>query len=107
MPYWQLYYHFIWGTKNRLQLIDSAQDLYRAIAAKTQVLGGFVHAVGGWKIMCISPFLFHPRSRLQNSLVMLKVVALITSIMSSSLISNFTGRMNMGSCLLAREILLR
>jgi putative transposase len=47
MPYWQLYYHFIWGTKNRLQLIDSAQDLYRAIAAKTQVLGGFVHAVGG------------------------------------------------------------
>ena len=49
MPYWQLYYHFIWGTKNRLPLIDSAlePDLYRAIAAKTQGLGGFVHAIGG------------------------------------------------------------
>ena len=49
MPYWQLYYHFIWGTKNRLPLIDAAlePDLYRAVAAKAQVLGGFVHAVGG------------------------------------------------------------
>lgn len=49
MPYWQLHYHFIWGTKNRLPLIDSAlePDLYRAIAAKAQGLGGFVHAIGG------------------------------------------------------------
>ena len=49
MPYWQLYYHFIWGTKNRLPLIDSAlePDLYRAIVAKAQGLGAFVHAIGG------------------------------------------------------------
>ena len=49
MPYWKLYYHFIWGTKNRLPFIDSAleSDLYRAIAAKAQDLGGFVHAISG------------------------------------------------------------
>ena len=49
MPYWKLYYHFIWGTKNRLPLIDSAfeAELYRAIAAKVQALDGFVHAIGG------------------------------------------------------------
>lgn len=49
MPFWKLYYHFIWSTKNRLPLIDSAfePELYRVIAAKTQDLGGFVHAVGG------------------------------------------------------------
>ena len=49
MPYWQLYYHFIWGTKNRLPLIDSAlePDLYRAIVAKAQGPGAFVHAIGG------------------------------------------------------------
>ena len=49
MAYWQLYYHFIWGTKNRLPLIESAlePDLYRVIAAKAQDMGGFVHAIGG------------------------------------------------------------
>jgi putative transposase len=49
MPYWKLYYHFIWGTKNRLPLIDSTlePELYRAIAAKVKDLGGFVHGIGG------------------------------------------------------------
>jgi len=49
MPYWKLYYHFIWGTKNRLPLIDSglARELYRVIAAKAHDMGGFVHAIGG------------------------------------------------------------
>jgi len=49
MPYWKLYYHFIWGTKNRLPLIDSTlePELYRAIAGKAQKLGGFVQAIGG------------------------------------------------------------
>lgn len=49
MPYWKLYYHFIWGTKNRLPLIDAViePELYRAIAAKAQKMGGFVHAIGG------------------------------------------------------------
>lgn len=49
MPYWKLYYHFIWGTKHRLHLIDSVlePELYRAIAAKAQSMGGCVHAIGG------------------------------------------------------------
>ena len=49
MPYWKLYYHFIWGTKNRLPLIDAAlePELYRAIAAKAKEMEGFVHAIGG------------------------------------------------------------
>jgi putative transposase len=49
MPYWKLYYHFIWGTKNRLPLIDAVlePELYRAIAAKAKDMGGFVHAIGG------------------------------------------------------------
>lgn len=49
MPYWKLYYHFVWGTKKRLPLIDSVlePELYRAIAAKVQALGGFIHALGG------------------------------------------------------------
>jgi putative transposase len=49
MPYWKLHYHFIWSTKNRLQLIDSIiePELYRAIAAKAKDMGGLVHALGG------------------------------------------------------------
>ena len=49
MPYWKLYYHFVWGTKNRLPIIDATlePELYRCIAAKTKDMGGFVHAIGG------------------------------------------------------------
>jgi putative transposase len=49
MSYWKLYYHFIWGTKKRLPLINSIlePELYRAIAAKAKDMGGFVHAIGG------------------------------------------------------------
>ncbi|WKZ35401.1 MAG: IS200/IS605 family transposase [Anaerolineales bacterium] len=49
MPYWKLYYHFVWGTKNRLPLITPIlePELYRAIAAKAKDMGGFVHGLGG------------------------------------------------------------
>ena len=49
MPYWKLYYHFIWGTKKRLPLIDAEfeSELYRAISAKVKNLDGIVHAIGG------------------------------------------------------------
>jgi putative transposase len=49
MPYWKLYYHFVWGTKNRFPFIDSSLEpaLYRAIAAKALDMDGFVHAIGG------------------------------------------------------------
>ena len=49
MPYWKLHYHFIWGTKNRLALIDSLlePELHRTIVAKVQDMGGVLHAIGG------------------------------------------------------------
>lgn len=49
MPSWKLYYHFIWGTKNRLPFVDAAFEfeLYRVIAIKAKDMGGFVHAIGG------------------------------------------------------------
>jgi REP element-mobilizing transposase RayT len=49
MAYWRLYYHFVWGTKDRLALIDDQIEpkIYAAIAAKAKELGGTVHAIGG------------------------------------------------------------
>ena len=49
MPYWRLFYHFVWGTKHGEPLIDPQfeQGLYRAIGAKVADLGGILHAVGG------------------------------------------------------------
>ena len=49
MPYWKLYYHFVWGTKQRLPLIESdfEADLYGVIAAKVKDFDGIVHALGG------------------------------------------------------------
>ena len=49
MPYWKLFYHFVWGTKGCLPLIlpTFEPDLYRAIAAKVKELEGSVHAIGG------------------------------------------------------------
>jgi putative transposase len=49
MPYWKLYYHFVWGTKHRLPLIDASfeEELHRVIAAKGQSMDGFVYAIGG------------------------------------------------------------
>ena len=49
MPYWRLFYHFVWGTRNREPLIapEWENSLHNAIAAKATDLGAFVHAVGG------------------------------------------------------------
>ncbi len=49
MPYWRLFYHFVWGTKNREPLIapEWEDSLHNVIAAKATELGAFVHAVGG------------------------------------------------------------
>jgi putative transposase len=49
MPYWRLFYHFVWATHQRLPLIlpEARSDLYSVIAAKCSELGGIVHAVGG------------------------------------------------------------
>jgi putative transposase len=49
MPYWRLFYHITWGTKNRLALIstDFEPSLHNVLVAKATSLGGIVHAVGG------------------------------------------------------------
>jgi len=49
MPYWKLYYHFVWSTKGRLPLILPAfeADLHRVIAAKIIKMGGSIQAIGG------------------------------------------------------------
>ena len=49
MPYWKLYYHFIWGTKDRLPLILPGFEagLYRVITAKVIEMNGIVYAIGG------------------------------------------------------------
>jgi putative transposase len=54
MPYWKLYYHFVWGTKHRLPLIDASFEtkLYRVITAKAHDMDGFVHAIGGMEAGC-------------------------------------------------------
>ena len=49
MPYWRLFYHAVWGTKNRLELIDPVweKDLYGYIWGKATALECIPHAIGG------------------------------------------------------------
>lgn len=49
MPYWRLFYHAVWTTRNREALIEPAreQDLHRYLWEKARTLGGLPHAVGG------------------------------------------------------------
>ena len=49
MPYWRLFYHCIWSTKERLPTIVPAieKPLHKAILAKAKDPGAFPYAVGG------------------------------------------------------------
>ena len=49
MPYWRLFYHIVWGTKNKLPLIDPAweKDLHGYIWGKATALECIPHAIGG------------------------------------------------------------
>lgn len=49
MPFWELYYHFTWGTKLRQPIIADkfSTALYKALVSKAVELGCIVHAVGG------------------------------------------------------------
>ena len=51
MSYWQLYYHFVWTTKNRLPLITTAAEplIYGYIVKKAVGLGGIIHALNGFE----------------------------------------------------------
>jgi putative transposase len=49
MSYWRLFYHLVWGTKNRLELIDPTweKDLHGYIWGKATALECIPHAIGG------------------------------------------------------------
>ena len=49
MPYYRLFHHFVWATKDRLPLITDAnrEPIYATIRAKTTELHGIVHALNG------------------------------------------------------------
>jgi REP element-mobilizing transposase RayT len=49
MTFWKNYYHIVWGTKNRDELIMPAfeQKLFRYIVNKAGELGMYIHAVNG------------------------------------------------------------
>ncbi len=62
MPYWNLFYHLVWSTKERLPLLSPSleTEIYPLIVAKGVELGGRVLAVGGTEnhihvIACIPP----------------------------------------------------
>jgi REP element-mobilizing transposase RayT len=49
MPYWRLYYHFVWATKQRLPLITPEVEdvLFGYLIGKAHAVESIVHAVGG------------------------------------------------------------
>lgn len=49
MSYWKLFYHVVWGTKNRLDLIDPAweKDLNGYMWGKATALECIPHAING------------------------------------------------------------
>ena len=49
MPYWQLFYHVVWATRNRSQFIipDIEPIIYDSIRTKAIGLGGTVYALDG------------------------------------------------------------
>lgn len=49
MPYWRLFYHAVWSTKNRLPLIESAweENLYGYLWGKATALDCIPHAING------------------------------------------------------------
>ncbi len=48
MPYWRLYYHVVWGTKDRLPIIDADREetIRRSIRATCAEHGALIHAIG-------------------------------------------------------------
>jgi putative transposase len=50
MPFWRLYYHLVWATKNREPLIQPKIErrLFAYLVSKAAELGVYVYAVNGW-----------------------------------------------------------
>jgi len=50
MPFWRIYYHLVWTTKNREPLITPEIEprLYAYLIRKAAELGAFVYVINGW-----------------------------------------------------------
>jgi putative transposase len=50
MSFWRLYYHLVWATKNREQLIrpEAESQLYAYVVAKAAEMDVYVYAINGW-----------------------------------------------------------
>jgi REP element-mobilizing transposase RayT len=50
MPFWRLYYHLVWATKNREHLIQPEMEdrLHAYVVTKASELGVYVYAVNSW-----------------------------------------------------------
>ena len=50
MPIWRTYYHLVWATKNRAELIQLEIEplLFRYLVNKAAEMGVHVHAIDGW-----------------------------------------------------------
>ncbi len=49
MPYWQLFYHLVWATKNREPLLrpPAEKEIFGYLTGKATALGGVVYTLGG------------------------------------------------------------
>ena len=54
MPYWQLFYHFVWGTKKREPLVSPEIEsmVYDLLRGKAAALGAVVFALNGMPDHC-------------------------------------------------------
>ena len=50
MPFWRTYYHLVWATKNRTEIIDANTEnvLYPYLHGECRELGVRVYAANGW-----------------------------------------------------------
>ena len=50
MPFWRIYYHLVWATKNRLPVIDSTIEprLFAYLVNKAKESGVIVYEINGW-----------------------------------------------------------
>lgn len=50
MSFWRLYYHLVWGTKNREPIITDSieQLLFAYLSNKASTIETYVHAINGW-----------------------------------------------------------
>jgi putative transposase len=49
MPYWRIYFHIVWTTKNRIPFITPEVEpfVHRAISSKLETEGGYIYAING------------------------------------------------------------